>query len=99
MERRDLARDGIDFFGDAEIRGPAPDVVGRVRTALPLRKCLNGSVPRIGAHTRRFADRDAEIVPKLGTGDTLRLIFPETRRPLAGEVDLSWRRNRRERDK
>ena len=50
VKRGDLTRDRIDLFGDAQVRRPAPDVIGRVRTTLPLGKRLNRGVPGIGAH-------------------------------------------------
>ena len=91
MERDDLARDRIDFLRDAQLRGPTPDVVGRVRAALPFRQRLDRGVPRFGAQPRGVADRNAQIVAKFGTGHALGLVFPETRRPLTGEVHLRGR--------
>src|SRR5205085_10251030 len=41
MEGCDLPGNGIDFLGYAELRRTTPDVIGRMRSALPFRKALH----------------------------------------------------------
>src|SRR4051812_14941752 len=65
MESRDFARERVDFFPDTKVRRTAPDIVGGVRSALPLRQGLDGSIPGIAAHAPGFVDRNAEVIAKL----------------------------------
>src|SRR4029079_1199323 len=92
------ARGRVDFLRDSQVRGSAPDVIGHVGPALPLGARLNGGIPRIAAHARRLVDRNPEVVAQLWSGHALRLVFPETRRPLTGEVNLRPRRCSARRD-
>src|SRR5207244_2017277 len=73
-------------------RRPAPDVVGRMRTALPFGQRLDRRFPCRRAHAGRVVDRNAEIVAELGDGHALGLVLVEARRPFAGEVDAVRRR-------
>src|ERR1035438_8507683 len=88
MEGGDLARDGIDFFPDAQVGRATPDVVRRVRTALPLRQRHQRSTPGIAPHASRFVDWDAEIVSEFRAGYALGLVFVKARGPFAGEIYL-----------
>src|SRR4051812_19414209 len=96
MKRRDLARQRILFFADRKRRRSPPDVVGRVRTALPFWQGLDGRFPRVGTHARGVIHRKTEVIAQRGSGHPLGLIFVEARRPLARKIDLRERGSGRE---
>src|SRR6266850_980661 len=41
VESRDLPGDGVNFLCNAELGGTTPDVIGRMRPALPFRHALD----------------------------------------------------------
>ena len=82
-----LLRRRIDLLPDSEVGRAAGRVVRRMRFALVFRQRENGRVPAVSVQPRRLVDGDSEIVPDLGAGNALRLIFVKTRRPLAGEIE------------
>src|SRR5262245_40142341 len=94
VERRDLPCKRILFLPDCQLRGPAPDVVGRMRTTLPFRQRLDRRVPTVGTESPRIADGKTEVVTELWARDPLRLIFMESWGPLARKINLSGRTHR-----
>ncbi len=93
MEGGNLARNRVHFLPDAQVRWAAPNVIGRVRSALPLRQGHHGSAPSVAPHAVRIVDRDAQIVAQLRTWNALRLVLVETGCPFTGEIDLTIRGN------
>ena len=83
--RRDLARVGIDFFPDADLRRSARDVHRAVRPALPFRQRVERRVPRLRAERAGPAHRNAEEFADVGIAG---VVFVLHRRPLAGEIHL-----------
>ena len=91
VPRDHLTRHRIDVLPHPQRRRAAPDVVRRMRTALPFGQRLNRRFPRRRAHPRGVVDRNAEVVAKFRSGHTLRFVFVKARRPFAGEVDACGR--------
>jgi hypothetical protein len=55
----ELLRLGIDLFPDAQVRGTARAIVGRVRLALMFRQFEDGGAPTIGPEACCVVDREA----------------------------------------
>ena len=89
---RHLTRYRVDLLPDAQGRRAAPDVVGRMRTALPLGQRLDGRFPRRRTQPRGVADRNTKVIPELRPRHALGFVFVEPRRPFTGEVDAVRRR-------
>ena len=99
MESRDLPRDRIDFFRNSQWRWAAPDVVRRMRPALPFIQSLNGSLPCVAPHPRFIIDGNSKIVAEFWPGHAFWLVFMKARRPLAGKIHLSKYRRGDERQR
>ena len=85
--RDQLLRDRIENRQDAERRlRSAHPVLRRMCLRLTLRLRQDRRIPRFGLLTIGGIDRQARIVAKLRTRATMRLVFVDDRRPIAGEM-------------
>ena len=94
VEGDQLLRRSVELAPDAQVRGAAGRVVGRMRLALMLGQREDRRVPAVGVQACRLVDRNPQVVADVRTGNALRLILVKPRRPLTREIGADDRARR-----